>query len=116
MARGGNRPDSAAEPIDWVTRAADDALRHAGGQEALTHGLPEGRVVTCASGASPSGPIHLGNLREFLTPHLVAEELRRRGVPVRLDVIAREGWHALAVKVSRRGDYDVRARAGYFGQ
>jgi lysyl-tRNA synthetase class 1 len=83
MARGGNRPDSAAEPIDWVTRAADDALRHAGGQEALTHGLPEGRVVTCASGASPSGPIHLGNLREFLTPHLVAEELRRRGVPVR---------------------------------
>ena len=41
MARGGNRPDSAAEPIDWVTRAADDALRHAGGQEALTHGLPE---------------------------------------------------------------------------
>jgi VWFA-related protein len=30
--------------------------------------------------------------------------------------VAREGWHALAVKVSRRGDYDVRARAGYFGQ
>lgn len=83
MARGGTRPDSSAEPIDWVTRAADDALRHAGGQEALTQGLPEGRVVTCASGASPSGPIHLGNLREFLTPHLVAEELRRRGVPVR---------------------------------
>ena len=32
---------------------------------------------------SPSGPIHLGNLREFITPHFVAEELRRRGVPVR---------------------------------
>ena len=83
MARGGNRPDSPAEPTDWVTRAADDAIRHAGGQQALTDGLPEGRVVTCASGASPSGPIHLGNLREFLTPHLVAEELRRRGVAVR---------------------------------
>ncbi|MAO81760.1 MAG: lysine--tRNA ligase, partial [Nocardioides sp.] len=85
MSRGGSaRPSGkSTEPTDWVTRAADDAIRHAGGQEALTDGLPEGRVVTCASGASPSGPIHLGNLREFLTPHLVAEELRRRGVAVR---------------------------------
>jgi len=82
MPRGGTA-DQPTEPIDWVTRAADDAIRHAGGQEALVHGLPEGRVVTCASGASPSGPIHLGNLREFLTPHFVAEELRRRGVAVR---------------------------------
>lgn len=39
--------------------------------------------MTVASGASPSGPIHLGNLREFLTPHFVAEELHRRGVEVR---------------------------------
>ncbi len=69
MARGGQ----SGEPIDWVTRAADDAVRHAGA----------GNLVTVASGASPSGPIHLGNLREFLTPHFVAEELRRRGVPVR---------------------------------
>jgi lysyl-tRNA synthetase, class I len=69
MARGGRQGD----PIDWVTRAADDAVRHAG----------EGELVTVASGASPSGPIHLGNLREFITPHFVAEELRRRGVPVR---------------------------------
>ncbi len=86
MPRGGTADQSAEqrpEPVDWVTRAADDAVRHAGGQEALLHGLPEGRVVTCASGASPSGPIHLGNLREFLTPHFVAEELRRRGVAVR---------------------------------
>jgi len=65
------------EPTDWVTRAADDAVRHwqqSGSKDDL---------VTVASGASPSGPIHLGNLREFLTPHFVAEELRRRGVPVR---------------------------------
>jgi lysyl-tRNA synthetase, class I len=61
------------EPTDWVSRAADDALRHAGGADR----------VTVASGASPSGPIHLGNLREFITPHFVAEELRRRGVEVR---------------------------------
>ena len=73
MARGAQ----SGEPHDWVTRAADDAVRHA--QE--TGGAD--RVITCASGASPSGPIHLGNLREFITPHFVAEEIRRRGVAVR---------------------------------
>lgn len=71
MARGGRGQQG--EPTDWVTRAADDAIRHAG----------EGNLVTCASGISPSGPIHLGNLREFLTVHFVVEEVRRRGVAVR---------------------------------
>ncbi|MQW77367.1 lysine--tRNA ligase [Nocardioides sp. dk4132] len=73
MARGNKTGD----PVDWVTRAADDAIRHArenGGED---------RVITCASGASPSGPIHLGNLREFLTTHFVTEEIRRRGIEVR---------------------------------
>ena len=68
MARGGQ-----GEPTDWVTRAADDAVRHAG----------EGNPVTVSSGASPSGPVHLGNLREFLTVHFVADELHRRGAQVR---------------------------------
>ncbi|HET9998678.1 MAG TPA: lysine--tRNA ligase, partial [Nocardioides sp.] len=62
-----------ASPTDWVTRAADDAIRHAG----------EGKRVTVSSGVSPSGPVHLGNMREFITVHFVADELRRRGVPVR---------------------------------
>jgi lysyl-tRNA synthetase class 1 len=35
--------------------------------------------IVCASGISPSGPIHMGNLREVFTTHLVAEALRRRG-------------------------------------
>ena len=77
MARGAQ----SGEPHDWVTRAADDAIRHARQTQAETGG--EDRVITCASGASPSGPIHLGNLREFITPHFVAEEIRRRGIPVR---------------------------------
>ncbi|MBV9819893.1 MAG: lysine--tRNA ligase [Solirubrobacterales bacterium] len=38
-----------------------------------------GRRIVCASGISPSGPIHMGNLREVFTTHLVAEALRRRG-------------------------------------
>ncbi|KRC52814.1 hypothetical protein ASE19_10390 [Nocardioides sp. Root79] len=67
------------DPADWVTRTADLALRHA---EQVNGGtLPD--LVTCASGISPSGPIHLGNLREFLTVHFVAEEIRRRGINVR---------------------------------
>ena len=64
------------DPVDWVSRAADDAVRH---HERTGADGP----VTCSSGISPSGPIHLGNLREFLMPHFVADELRRRGVPVR---------------------------------
>jgi lysyl-tRNA synthetase class 1 len=75
MARGNQ-----GEPTDWVTRAADDAIQHARdvyGEELGDH------VITCASGASPSGPIHLGNLREFLTVHFVAEEIKRRGIAAR---------------------------------
>jgi lysyl-tRNA synthetase class 1 len=74
--------DSVIDPvsdsvIDWVTRAADDAIRHA------DEGSGERKQVTVSSGISPSGRVHLGNLREFLTVHFVADELRRRGVPVR---------------------------------
>lgn len=71
MARRGG---DSAPPTDWVTRAADDAVRHAGGED---------RLITVSSGASPSGPVHLGNLREFLTVHFVGDELARRGLRVR---------------------------------
>ncbi|MDQ6523215.1 lysine--tRNA ligase [Nocardioides sp. LHD-245] len=86
MARGqrNQQGDQQQDPIDWVTRTADLALRHAEQVHARSGGsgtLPE--LVTCASGISPSGPIHLGNLREFLTVHFVAEEIRRRGIAVR---------------------------------
>ncbi|WP_151084191.1 lysine--tRNA ligase [Nocardioides cynanchi] len=64
------------DPVDWVTRAADDAVRHHEKTGAMG-------PVTCSSGISPSGRVHLGNLREFLMPHFVADELRRRGVAVR---------------------------------
>jgi lysyl-tRNA synthetase class 1 len=46
-------------------------------------GIDDAIPVVCASGISPSGPIHMGNLREVFTTHLVAEALRRRGVQVR---------------------------------
>ncbi|MFT7520353.1 MAG: lysyl-tRNA synthetase class 1, partial [Kiritimatiellia bacterium] len=56
---------------DWLADAA--MLVESGGPR------PEGRVLICASGISPSGNIHLGNLREVMTTHLVTEELIRRG-------------------------------------
>ncbi|MFF5716105.1 lysine--tRNA ligase [Streptomyces buecherae] len=61
---------------DWVSRFADEVVAEA---ERRAPGKP----VVCASGLSPSGPIHLGNLREVMTPHLVADEIRRRGHAVR---------------------------------
>ncbi|GAB1824408.1 lysine--tRNA ligase [Herbidospora sp. RD11066] len=59
--------------VDWVSRFADDVIEAA-------ERLAPGKTIVCASGLSPSGPIHLGNLREVLTPHLVADEIRRRGL------------------------------------
>lgn len=59
---------------DWPTQVADRVLRRVSGAD-----TPDEKVV-CASGISPSGPVHLGNLRELLVPHFVAEEIKNRGV------------------------------------
>lgn len=61
---------------DWVSRFADEVI-------AESERRAPGKPVVVASGLSPSGPIHLGNLREVMTPHLVADEARRRGYEVR---------------------------------
>jgi lysyl-tRNA synthetase, class I len=61
---------------DWVARTA--GLVRAEGER-----RHPGEVPTCASGISPSGPVHLGNLRELMVPHLVADEVRRDGAPCR---------------------------------
>ncbi|KUH35184.1 MULTISPECIES: lysine--tRNA ligase [Streptomyces] len=61
---------------DWVSRFADEVI-------AESERRAPGKPVVVASGLSPSGPIHLGNLREVMTPHLVADEIRRRGHEVR---------------------------------
>ncbi|GHF56255.1 lysine--tRNA ligase [Streptomyces mashuensis] len=58
---------------DWVSRFADEVI--AEGERRAP-----GKPIVVASGLSPSGPIHLGNLREVMTPHLVADEIRRRGL------------------------------------
>ncbi|MFJ8043456.1 lysine--tRNA ligase [Kitasatospora sp. NPDC096147] len=67
---------SSAEQSDWVTASADQVVAE-GKRRA------PGAPLVCASGISPSGPVHLGNLRELMVPHLVADELRRRGLDCR---------------------------------
>ena len=61
-----------ATEADWVSRFADEVI-------AAAERRAPGKPIVCASGLSPSGSIHLGNLREVMTPHLVADEIRRRG-------------------------------------
>jgi lysyl-tRNA synthetase, class I len=61
---------------DWVARTA--GLVRAEGER-----RHPGEAPTCASGISPSGPVHLGNLRELMVPHLIADEVRRDGAPCR---------------------------------
>lgn len=72
--RGKNKQEKPGE-VDWVARLADEVIEAA-------HARDPQRTIVCASGLSPSGPIHLGNLREVMTPHLVADEIARRGIPV----------------------------------
>jgi lysyl-tRNA synthetase, class I len=61
---------------DWAARAAGEVMAEGERRH-------PGEAPTCASGISPSGSVHLGNLRELLTPHLVADEVRRTGRPCR---------------------------------
>jgi lysyl-tRNA synthetase, class I len=61
---------------DWVVRTADRVRAEAERRH-------PGEAPTCASGISPSGPVHLGNLRELMVPHLIADEVRKQGVPCR---------------------------------
>jgi len=44
---------------------------------------PNATLYTCASGISPSGPVHMGNLREIITTFFVAKGLRDLGKKVR---------------------------------
>ncbi|GHO44656.1 lysine--tRNA ligase [Ktedonospora formicarum] len=58
---------------DWVARISDRVEQH------VRQVKGEHATIICASGLSPSGTVHLGNLREIMTVHIVAEELRARG-------------------------------------
>lgn len=61
----------------WAEKIADNVIRRA------EQSKGEGCEIVCASGISPSGSIHLGNFREIITTHIIAEEIRRRGRKVK---------------------------------
>jgi lysyl-tRNA synthetase, class I len=67
---------SVAPADDWVARTAGEVRAEAERRH-------PGEAPTCASGISPSGPVHLGNLRELMVPHLIADEIRKQGAPCR---------------------------------
>lgn len=76
------RSDATTTDADWVNRFASEVIAEA--DRRVAQGvLAADAPIVCASGISPSGPIHLGNLREVMTPHLVADEIARRGRAVR---------------------------------
>lgn len=45
---------------------------------------PQGEVLTCAAGISPSGVVHFGNFRDVITSYVVSRALERKGVKTRL--------------------------------
>ena len=51
--------------------------------EQLINKHPDQEVFTCASGISPSGEVHMGNLREVVTTWFVVKALRDRGKKTR---------------------------------
>jgi lysyl-tRNA synthetase class 1 len=60
--------------MHWADRIADE----------LVAARPDTDLFTCASGISPSGQIHIGNLRDIVTIWFVGRALRERGRRVRL--------------------------------
>lgn len=60
--------------MHWAERIADQLIR--------SH--PDKEEFHCASGTTPSGPVHCGNLRDILTNWNVAKCLMERGKKVKL--------------------------------
>ncbi len=58
--------------ISWMDRLAMEIERDVSSSTVS-------ETFVCASGISPSGPVHMGNLREVFTAHVVVEALRGRG-------------------------------------
>jgi lysyl-tRNA synthetase, class I len=62
------------------------AARH-WADEAAEAAIASGRPVVVSSGISPSGEIHIGNMREVLTADAVFRAVAERGVPVRFNYV-----------------------------
>jgi lysyl-tRNA synthetase class 1 len=65
---------SSTDASHWADQAADAAIA-------------SGRPVVISSGISPSGEIHIGNMREVLTADAVFRAVADRGVPARFNYV-----------------------------
>ena len=64
----------------------ETATRH-WADEAADAAIASGRLVVVSSGISPSGEIHIGNMREVLTADAVFRAVGDRGVPARFNYV-----------------------------
>ena len=60
--------------MHWADKIAEDLIQR----------YPEQEVFNCASGISPSGPVHVGNSRDIVTIWFVGKALKDRGKEVHL--------------------------------
>ena len=67
--------DRESSRAHWADRVAEDVLR-------------DGRPPVLSTGISPSGEIHIGNMREVLTADAVYRALADRGVAARFNFVA----------------------------
>ena len=67
--------DRDQSPAHWADRVAEQVVR-------------AGRAPVLSTGISPSGEIHIGNMREVLTADAVFRALRDRGVEARFNYVA----------------------------
>ena len=62
-----------SKAVHWADNYAEKIIHEKGDKE----------LYVCASGITPSGTVHIGNLREIITVELVVRALRERGKKVR---------------------------------
>jgi lysyl-tRNA synthetase class 1 len=70
-----DKNETGSGPLHWADRVAQDVV-----------GLERPTVIS--TGISPSGEIHIGNMREVLTGDAVFRAIRDRGEPVRFNYVA----------------------------
>ncbi len=63
-------PPRASEKIYWADKIA----------ECIVAKFPREKEYVLAAGITPSGPVHVGNLREVMTTYFVYRALKDRGV------------------------------------
>ena len=59
--------------MHWIDETAEQLIKN----------HPDTDTFVCAAGITPSGPIHMGNFREFLTSYFITEGLKDKGKKVR---------------------------------